>query len=315
MSIEAEVLRRLMAFRERLGPELGVAFDTLAGRLGLFGRAVGRGYFSHPMALPVLEFPQWAAAHVARRGAAIAPAVVTALTEAAAMGYLHVRVQDDWFDEGAGEPHMAMMLSEALFARGLALLAPVVPEQSPFWDLFEEVWVGYGEAMVLERRLHKGEEPYDVEAFRKVLARSRPLVLLPAAVLFAAGRGEDVAAFEHFSMALVAAHQLFADLLDAEKDLAHANRTHILFRFAVKRSGDCEIAALRVALFGQGGFDAVVRDAVKELARARRAAESLAMPEAVHFLDKREQFMAEVQIKVFEAVFSGVRGGAADKPQ
>jgi hypothetical protein len=296
-------LERLADFPRRLGPELTAAFDALAARLGLF-RGSDRGYFSHPMALPVLELPQWAAAHAARHGSVIAPTVVERLMEAAATGYLHVRVQDDWFDEGVGEPGTTMMLSDVLFARHQALLAREVPCGSAFWELFEEVWLGYGEAMLLERRLHKGEEPYDDAAFRGVLARSRPLVLPPAAVLFAAGRAEDVESLEQFSAALVAAHQLFADLLDAEKDRANTNRTHVLFRLGNRAGGGQGAEALRVALYSKGGFDAVVHDALEELARARQAADALAMPEAARFCEERARLMTDLQAKIFTAFFS-----------
>lgn len=299
-------------FRDRLGPLAGEAFDTLATRLGLFREKDGNGYFSHPMALPVLEFPQWAAAHAARRGAAIPPAVVDSLVEAAAAGYLHVRVQDDWFDEGVGDPEATMMLSDMLFTRFQALLARELGRHSAFWELFEDVWIEYGEAMALERALHRGDEPYDATAFQKVLARSRPLVLPPAAALHMAGRSGDIKALERLSAALVTAHQLFADLLDAEKDRAHGNRTHVLFRLGGKAGGDREAIALRVALFVEGGFDAVVRDALDELGRARQAADDLAMPEAVRFLDKRACLMAEIQARVFEAVFSEVRAVRSD---
>lgn len=303
---EAEVRRRLSAFRQRLGPELSAVFDALAARLGLFRSSEREGYFSHPMALPVLELPQWVAARTSRQGAAIAPMAVANLVEAAAVGYLHVRVQDDWFDEAVGEPGAVMMLSDALFARHQALLAREIPFGSAFWERFEEIWLGYGEAMLLERRLHKGTEPYDARAFRRVLARSRPLVLPPAAALFVASHPEDVEALERFSAALVAAHQLFADLLDAEKDQEHGNRTHVLFRLGGEADGDREAGALRIALYSQGGFDAIVSDALEELEQARRAADALGIPEAARFCEERAQHMIEFQVRVFEGFFSGL---------
>jgi hypothetical protein len=305
---EAEVLQRLSAFRQRLGIELGTAFDALATRLGLFWGERGQGYFSHPMALPVLEFPRWAAAHVARQGTVIAPTVLANLVEAAAIGYLHIRVQDDWFDEAVGESGVVMMLSDALFTRAQALLAREVSRQSTFWELFEDVQLGYAEAMLLERRLQNTEEPYDAAALQKVLARSRPLMLPPAATLFAANRATDVEALDQFSAALVTAHQLFADLLDAEKDRANGNMTYVLWRLGAKPGGDCEAHALRVTLFSQGGFDAVMNDALEELAGARQMADALAMPEAARFLEERARFMVEVQAHIFKAFFSGLAG-------
>ncbi|KYF58883.1 geranylgeranyl pyrophosphate synthase, partial [Sorangium cellulosum] len=230
-ALEAEVLRRLTALRGRLGGELGALFDELAARLRLFEGEPGEGYFSHPMALPVLELPLWVATRfraprpAPRAGTPELPPLAVDLAEAAAVGYLHVRIEDDLVDEGVGEPGAAVLLSGALFARHQALLARSLPGQSAFWDLFEEVWLGYGDAMLLERRLHRGGGPRDVEAFRRVLARSRPLVLPAAAALFALSRPEHLAALEAFVSALAAAHQLFADLLHAEKDRALGNAT------------------------------------------------------------------------------------------
>ena len=297
--LEVEALGRLASLRARLGPELGAAFEALSTRLRLFDG----GYFSHPLGLPVLELPGWAAEHAGRCGAAIDPATTMNLVEAAAVGYLHVRIEDDWFDEGIGEPGAAMMLSDALFVRHQGLLAREIPRGDGFWDLFEEVWRGYGEAMLLERRLHKGEGVRDVGAFHEVLARSRPLILPAAAILFAAGRAHDLAALERLCAALIAGHQLFVDLLHAEKDRALGNITHVLGRLG--GGPGLEAAALRTELFVRGGFDAVVSDARQEIARARGAAVELAMPEAVRFLDGREQYMTQVQRRVFEVFFSG----------
>ncbi|MGH8901010.1 MAG: geranylgeranyl pyrophosphate synthase [Egibacteraceae bacterium] len=276
----------------------------LAARLGLFRGGDGEGYYSDLMALPVLEFPQWAAAHAARQGTAIAPPVLANLVEAAAVGYLHIRVQDDWFDEAIGAPGTVMMLSDMLFTRAQALLAREV-SQSAFWELFEEVQLGYAEAMLFERRMQRGEEPYEAVAFQKVLARSRPLVLPPAAVFFLADLAESVETLERFSAALVTGHQLLADLLDAEKDWGNENMTHVLWRLGGRPGGKREADALRVALFSWGGFDAVISDALEEVARARQVADVLAMPEAARFCEERMRFTTELHARVLRAFFAG----------
>lgn len=312
--LEDAVLGRLGALRGRLGAELGGAFDRLAARLRLFEGRAGEGYFSHPAALPVLELPVWIAGHAARRGAA-GPSSTTrttralALAEAAAVGYLRVRIEDDWFDEGIGEPGEAAMLAQALFARHQALLSRELPADRGFWALFEEVWLGYGEAMLLERRLHRGEAPHDADAFRRVLARSRPLVLPAAAALFAAGREGDLGALERAVEALAKAHQLFADLLHAERDRAQGNTTHVLFRLGARGGGDA--AALGAALFGGGGFDAIVAEARAEIARAQEAAGELDAPELTRFLSRRGAWMAEIQAQVFLALLAGPAAGAS----
>jgi hypothetical protein len=304
--VEAEVLARLGALRGRLGPELGAAFDRLAARIRLFEGRRGEGYFSHPLALPVLSLPLWVPGPEGPANAEPRPTLTppaARLAEAAAVGYLRVRVEDDWLDEGVGEPGEVMLLSGALFSRHAALLAAEVPAGSAFWQLFEEVWVGYGEAMLLERRLHRGEAPHDVEAFRRVLARSRPLILPPAAALFAAGRAAEVEPLDRFVGALAAAHQLFTDVLHAEKDRGHGNITHVLHRIGGGAPG-MDAAALRAELFARGGFDRIVAEALAELERAREAAGALAMPEATRYLDRRARAMREIQTEVFQALFS-----------
>ncbi|KYF74252.1 geranylgeranyl pyrophosphate synthase [Sorangium cellulosum] len=334
-SLEAEVLRRIAALRGRLGGELGALFDELAARLRLFEGEPGEGYFSHPMALPVLELPLWVAtrfgAPAPGAGSRGLPPLAVDLAEAAAVGYLHVRIEDDLLDEGLGEPGAAVLLSGALFARHQALLARSLPGGSAFWDLFEEVWFGYGEAMLLERRLHRGGGARDADTFRRVLARSRPLVLPAAAALFALARPERLASLEAFVSALAAAHQLFADLLHAEKDRAIGNATYVLSRLGAQveprgdgppRSGGAARAddeprrttdgggatALRAALFARGGFDAILEEARCELARAEDAAGALELPEAVRFCKERAQYMAEIQRRVFLAFFSALAG-------
>lgn len=309
-ALEVEAFVRLAALRRRLGGELGALFDALAARLRLFEGGPGAGYFSHPMALPVLQLPRWIAARYGDPGA---PLVVN-LAEAAAVGYLHVRVEDDWFDEAIGDPGASMILSGALFARHQALLARELAPASAFWGLFEEVWLGYAEAMLFERRLHQGLRAHDAEAFQQVLARSRPLVLPAAAALFALGREAELPALEALVAALVAGHQLFADLLNIEKDRALGNTTHVLFRLgalgsdgAVVAGGDPGAAALRVALFVHGGFEAIVDEARAELARAGAAAATLGLPAASRFIEARGRYMREVQEKVFLAFFNALR--------
>ncbi|WP_437572577.1 geranylgeranyl pyrophosphate synthase [Sorangium sp. So ce542] len=338
--LEAEVLRRLASFRGRLAGELGALFDELAARLRLFEGEPGEGYFSHPAALPVLELPLWVVtrpggpAPGADAGSRAIPPLAVELAEAAAVGYLHVRIEDDLLDEGVGEPGAAVLLSGALFARHQALLARSLPGGSPFWDLFEEVWLGYDEAMLLERRLHRGAGPRDAATFRRVLARSRPLVLPAAAALFALSQAERLAALEEFVAALAAAHQLFVDLLHAEKDRALGNATYVLARLgaqveardagrprpdgAAPAGGEPRhdpagrgAAALRAQLFARGGFDAILEEARCELARAEGAAGALGLPEAARFCRERARYMTEIQRRVFRAFFGALAGEPA----
>jgi len=327
--LEAEVLDRLAAYGRELGPELAAAFEQLATRIRLFVGRGGDGYFSHPLALPVLDLPRWA-------GPDLPGAVIADLAEASAAGYLRVRVEDDWFDEGIGEPGAVMMLAGALAARHearigralrstppsssfsptaaaspmAAVSAAVSAAMSPssmsaFWDLHEQVWRGYAEAMLLERRLQRGEAPYDEAAFRRVLGRSRPLLLPAAAALFAAGRAEALPDLVRFVEGLAAGHQLFGDLVHAQKDRALGVTTHALFRLGIGAGtgADDDARALGAALLG--GMDGIVDAARRELGVAREAAEALGAPEAAAFVDGRLQSMDDFRTRIFRAIFTG----------
>jgi hypothetical protein len=299
---------RLQALRASFGPRLGAALDALASRLSLFGGA-GPDYFCHPLALPVLQLPVWAADVARRRGAEIPAAAVLDCVEAAATGYLHVRIHDDQMDEGVGEAASAMLLAEALFVRHQVLLARVAPPGSDFWARFQARWLAYGEAMLLEQHLHRTGGVTDAAAFDQVLQRSWPLSLPASAVLSLAALSDGAVLEEtlhNFVMHLTRAHQLFTDLLDAEKDLRNKNLTYLVCRFTKggRDGGERDARELRQRLMLGGGIDAIVAEIHQDLDRAVEAARALGAEEACRFVEARRAFMTDVQRKVFEGFFA-----------
>jgi hypothetical protein len=296
--LEGLVDARLLDLRGRLGPHLRAAYDDLARRLGLVPeRRDGPGYFFGPLALPVLQLPAWA-------GRELPAGDVADLVESAATGYLHVRVQDDLLDEGVGEPGAAMLLAEAFMARHQALLARVVGASDRFWALFERRWWAYGEAMLLERRLHAGEAPYDDAAFAAVLGRSLPLVLPAAAALDRAERWAALPDLEALVAHLARGHQLFHDVTHLDKDRRLGARTFVAWRFGPEHGHGHSSIWRRLLL--EGGLDQVVAETLAELDLARAAAARADLPEAAASLAERGALVVEIQRETFAALFARI---------
>lgn len=275
-----------------LGPDLEPAWDALRTRLGLHE---SDAYFRHPMALPVLDLPLWVARALGSWGQPVAPERVERALESAALGYLAVRLQDDWMDEGTGpDPAQVLFLSQALLVRHLALLGgdPVRWQRS---------WIRYGDAMLLERRVHQGA-PCDETTFLRILGRSGPLVLPAAALLDEAGQACRVPRLERVVEALARAHQRFQDGVDASKDLAHGNWTWTVRRFG----GEQGPQALKTRLFLGGGLDQVVSQARADLEEAREGAEDLGLEGALAWIQARQDLMERTQRQAWTRLFESL---------
>lgn len=284
-AVHAWLMGALRRLRERLGPTLQPHFDSLLSEQRVM-REGPHPFFFHPRSLPVAALPVWIGRLARAAGAPLEEARVMAAVEAAAVGYLHVRLQDDLIDEGRGHPGSTMLLAEALMIRHQRLLVEVGPGPG-FWDLFEEVWLTYDEAMLFEAALNQADGVADRVAFQRVLGRSLPLLLPPAAVLTAAGMDEALGALTSFVEGAVAAHQLYVDVLDAEKDLENGNRTWIISRFDL----DGTVGGLRRRLLVGGGLDEIAAEVGAHLDRCEAAAVSLGMPEGVAFARRRRGLM------------------------
>lgn len=298
-ALQAEVLGRLGGWARDLGPPLATAWQALAARLRL---DEGRGYFLHPLALPVLQLPAWVAAGhpaVAARGV---DAVVQA-AEAAAAGYLHVRIQDDLLDEGVGGDPAGTMLGEALAARhhrlALGLGGPAHAA------VHEARWLAYADAMAFEATLRGPHAPpLDAAAFTRLLRRTSPLVL-PAAALAAPSWPAAVPVLDAIVGHLARSHQLFTDAVDVEKDLRNGNPTWVQVRLGLAAGP----AALRRRLVLEGGLDLVVGEALAELDAAEALADSLPLPGLGPWAAARRAVMERARQDVFRALFTALLGG------
>jgi hypothetical protein len=253
-----------------------------------------------PLSQPVLLLPLWV-------GETLRDDVLVDLLGSALAGYLHVRVQDDRFDEGRSDPETALVLGSALLVRHHALLAPRVSD-SGYWNLHSRRWQAYADAMLLERRLAAGEGAYDEAAFDRVLDRTRPLLLPGAAALALSGRWADLPALERLVDAVSRAHQRFDDLTDASDDLARGRRT-LLLATALGDAARDPVALPRLAgWLVRGGIDATITAARADLALARTAAEALDAPEALAWIVDREAAMDEGRRRFYARLFGSMFG-------
>jgi len=268
---------------------------TMAGLLAALLERVGAapGYFTHPLALPVLQLPAWLGAPAHH---------LPSLALAGALGYLSVRVQDDLIDDGVGDPGEAALLSALLLHHHDAALAALTPGPL-FWSRSAKTWAAYGEAMLIERRLHAASH-YTTADLDRVLDRSRPLALPTAAWLCADGRAARLPDLDALVSALVRAHQLHTDLLDLETDCAAGRRTWLLAQL-----GDPpDTTALRRLLFAQGGLDTLLNHVRCHLRAVADLSQVLGIDEAAEFAARRMAALDASAARVQEAFFRSLLG-------
>ncbi|MCK6505554.1 hypothetical protein L6R53_19515 [Myxococcota bacterium] len=289
-ALHQEVIEGLDGWAAGLGPTLAAAWGALRARLRLDAPP---GYFLHPLALPVLQLPVW----VAAGPAPAPPARVRAAVDSAAAGYLGVRVLDDLLDEQVAEGPATWMLAQALLARHHALAGQVAADCPAWHELSGRRWAAFAEAMAREATLSP-EQALDPALFHLLLQRSGPLVLPPAALLLPAAPallGPLCALVDD----LAHSHQLFTDAVDAEKDLRHGNRSHVLDRMGAAQGP----AAVRRRLYLEGGLDQVFDEAVALVGSARAHARAAGLTAAEGWLDRRLRTMEEVRRQAFARLF------------
>ncbi len=300
----AEVRDRLVALRQRVGEELVADFDDLLDRHDLLSE--GEAGMLNPLGQPLLEVALWLVDYAQDQcGTDLGPHLVD-LAEATVVGYLHVRVEDDWVDEGIGHRVRAPMLSDAFLVRHQALLARVVGASPRFWTYFEAVAFAYGDAMVLEARLMDPGQSLGQAEFDAILRRSQPLVLPAAAVLDVVDRWDRLGLLEQLVHHGVRAGQLVGDLVDCREDLAEGNHTWV-----VRRLGGLEGAPVMTDNLVRGGFDAITGEALDDLGLARDAAEAVPLPAAVDWIERRAAGIDHLRQRFYAALFDAIDTAAA----
>jgi hypothetical protein len=277
----------LALFRDAQPRPLADLVDVAIARSG-FGKD---GTPFAAMGQPILLLPAWIANRSGRHPSAISDGDLFRCSSASMFGYLRVRLQDDWFDEGAGQPESLLLLNDALTEAHLRTLFDAVGSHPEFWKRFGALWSTYRDAMLLEARLRRGEIRYDAQSFASALGRTVPLAIPGLAVLAVARRWDDALAIERLVGQLASATQWVNDLLDAEKDLDQGNRSWVLQDY-----GEEGVAGLRLRLSLGGGFGATLQKARDSLSRAREIARHLQLGTAEAWFDDRELTYARMEM-------------------
>lgn len=288
--ITEAVDERLAAVSASLGPGLRARFDALTRRQGwLTG---DRDRYTDAASQPVIGLPLAVAAAYGVERSALVDAF-----ESGMVGYASVRVHDDWLDEGLGDddPHATALLAHALFARHQAVTARLAGGDPAFWAFFDRTWQDYAAAMLLERDLLRGPAagapPYDADAFDRVLLRSRPLAVPPAALLARLGRLDLLPALVRLVDAATRASQLLDDSIDVLQEFDAGRLNHLVQRFGGLYGRDALLAG-----WALGGFATAMEEADAALERALQASEDVGISEGFgSFVRQRRALMARIQ--------------------
>ena len=303
----AAARQRLEQALAALPPRLAAEWADLQVALGLWGGEDRPPYFLHPMALPVLQLPDWLSQSLPPEGRAEGAAATAGASAMA--GYLHVRIRDDAFDLGEPARPGRLLLSDRLLQLHLSLLVEAGGPGmlSPATGL----WTSFSEAMLEEAAARASGRAHDAALFQQLLHRSRPMELPALAVLPHGAEDPRAADLSAFVDALVHGHQLLNDLVDLEADQAAGLPTWLQTRAAAS-----DAAGLARWLLLSGGLDAVASEVAASLDRAQQAADRLGMHGARPWLRERRSLVDRVRLQTQTAALRRLlgAGGGATKP-
>jgi hypothetical protein len=276
-SIKLHVDRHLRAARKASPAAVREVFDGVVRERSLL-TADAAPYF-RPLGHPVFELPVWVAGRIGGEGADVPDEVVADALGVSALGYLHVRAQDDWLDGDARDDPRLVALAEALVALSSRLLASLAGSAPRFWAFYAEVMTDYAGSLVSAEELRKGSAPIRRSDFERLLAQSRPLAVPTAALLARTDRWDLLGPLEEFVFAATATSQLVNDLTDLFRDRTRGHRT-----WTLEVVGTSETDRLWTEVAGSptapaGRLQERIEQALTFHERAARAAHALA-PEA-----------------------------------
>jgi len=295
------VLARVENLVSNLGGELGRHAGSLLDRHGYRPVNDADGPHSNPLGHPLFELPIWLATS-GQLEPRIDERALVDICEASLFGYLSVRAEDDYFDGAWEDPGAAMILSGVFRARHHALLAPLVTDRR-FWVRYEDLWRGYGEAMLVERDLHRAAARYERDDFDRVLNRSQPLEIPGDAVLVMTGRWEMVDRFARMVRHINTATQLFDDFIDAPDDLESGNLTWMVRRLGGLDGG----RALRRGMIS--GWDDVVAEIRLESDAAAEIADDLGVVNVRRWVASRQSVIDRAAGRMFGILFGEGESG------
>ncbi len=241
-------------------------------------------YFRHPLALPVVELPDWAAPECPPEARASARASAVA-------GYLHARILDDRLDADRAELPSPLDDLAASFAMAVHLdLLADAAGPFPVLPIAAQLWGSFARAMADELRL--GTTAPDAAEYHRSLDRSRPLILPALAVLGRSGR--DPTDLVDLVEAIIDAHQRLTDVLDLQRDTRHGRQTHAWAALGLAEGAAAPFQAGRLDAW----FDHI--DCLHEQAIASAAH----FPGAASWLQRRQSLAHQARTTVWTAVLT-----------
>jgi hypothetical protein len=229
---EAEI-NAAWAIVERRMAALPPPLDELGAR---FLRSVGgsssghRGYFSSPLAPPLLYMPLWLCDGLRARGAlpAEAEAAIPMILAGTMHGYFYVRIQDDALDEPGRESPEMLLLGNASIAAMFDAYRQALGAHGPFWEAFDRAFVEFSRLTLAEGRAVRSDAPYPATLFDehadKVAFARVPLL----AVAALAGKMELERSIRELVHLLGTAYGHANDVLGWARDLKAGQRTRLL---------------------------------------------------------------------------------------
>lgn len=283
---------RLRELRTQLDVDLQPACDALFARRHLLGDDITP--YVNPLAQPVFTIVNWA-----QDVAALPQSTVVDLMESSILGYLVVRIHDDWMDEGLGDPSNNLLLANRFAVRHQRRIAETVGGSREYWDLHEHVWANYGNAMAFEQRCLAPPHAYTDSDFERVLDRSQPLVLPLAAALVVGGRLDLLPVAGQLVRHTTMAAQLFNDVRDATDDVARGQHTWVARQLgSLKGAGEVRVKLMR------GGLTTMLEKARQEMKMAEILAMAHGLNRAAQFCRDRIVALSIWQEKVFRSLFT-----------
>jgi hypothetical protein len=291
--IKSHVDGHLSTARSNMPPRVRRAFDRLVRKYGLLTSDLDP-YFD-VLGHPLFELPVWVTDRLRTAGIDTPEQQLADVLGISALGYFHVRAQDDWLDAASRQDPTLVGLAEALLASCHRLLVSTVGTSGRFWDFYAEVLNSYAESLLQTDELRTSGARISRETFERLLAQCRPLVIPSAALLDRADCWQLLPRLEEFVFTASAAGQLVNDLTDLYRDRRMAQRTWI-----IETVGESDIDRLWLHALGTtsgvggGRIQEVIEKSLEFHDRSAEVARDLALTAAESWLAERRAVLANL---------------------
>jgi hypothetical protein len=291
--IKSQVDGHLSTARDNMLPRVQTAFDRLTRKHGLLTTDIDP-YFA-VLGHPLFELPIWVSERLRTLGIQTSEQQLADILGVSALGYLHVRAQDDWLDGVSRQDPTLLGLAEALLASCHRLLISTAGTSGRFWDFYAGVLNSYAESLLYTDELRTTGAKITRGDFDQMLAQSRPLVIPSAALLDHADCWQLLPRLEEFIFASTAAIQLLNDLMDLYRDRRLGQRTWTL---EIVGEYGADLLLLDVPRTVSQGTESGVREVVKKSLqfhdRSAAIAEDLGLTAAESWLEDRRAILTNL---------------------